>query len=98
MLEKQAETLIFRNESAKLRNELPPSKLGIFQNQDGIYWSTGRFDSSVRFKCEGVNMDLPFHDNSQTAPVVPVVTDSSELFHACTLHAHLPPTLEWRPG
>ena len=32
MLEKQAETLIFRKESAKLRNELPPSKLGIFQN------------------------------------------------------------------
>ena len=37
VLEKRAETLIFRRESAKLRNKLPPSKLGIFQNQDGIY-------------------------------------------------------------
>ena len=77
VLEKRAETLIFRKESAKLRNELPPSKLGIFQNQDGIYWSKGRFDSSARFKCEDVDMDLPFYDNSQIAPVVPVVRDSS---------------------
>ena len=30
VLEKRAETLIFRRESAKLKNKLPPSKLGIF--------------------------------------------------------------------
>ena len=64
-------------------------KLGNFQNQDGIYWSTGQFDSSARFKCEDVEMDLPFYDDSQIAPVVPMVRDSSELFHAYTLHVHI---------
>ena len=34
-------------------------------------------------------MNLPFYDYSQIAPVVPVVRDSSELFHAYTLHVHL---------
>ena len=89
VLERRAETLMFRAESARIRNKLPPSKLGNFQNQDGIYWSTGRFYSSARFKCEDVDMNLPFYDYSQIAPVVPVVRDSSELFHAYTLHVHL---------
>ena len=34
-------------------------------------------------------MNLPFYNDSQIAPVVPVVRDSSELFHAYTLHIHL---------
>ena len=85
MLEKRAETLIFRKKSATLRT-LPPS---IFQNQDGIYWSTGRFASSARFKCEDVDMDLTFYYDSQIALVIPVVRDSSKLFHAYTMHVHL---------
>ena len=80
---------MFRTESARIRNELPPSKVENFQNQDRIYWSTGRFDSSARFKCEDVEISLPFYDDSQIAPVVPVVRDSSELFHAYALHVNL---------
>ena len=34
-------------------------------------------------------MDLPFYDDSEIAPVVPMVRDSSELFHTYTLHVHL---------
>ena len=64
-------------------------KVENFQDQDGIYWNTGRFDSSARFKCEDVEMSLPFYDDSQIAPVVPVVRDRSELFHAYALHVHL---------
>ena len=80
---------MFRTESARIRSEFPSSKLGNFQNQDGILWSTGRFDSSTKFKCEDVEMDLPFYDDSEIAPVVPVVRDSSELFHAYSLYVHL---------
>lgn len=80
---------MFRVESARIRSEFPPTKLENFQDQDGILWSTGRFDSSARFKCEDVNMNLPFYDDSEIAPVVPVVRDSSELFHAYVLHVHL---------
>ena len=34
-------------------------------------------------------MDLPFYDDSEIAPVVPVVRESSELFYAYILHVHL---------
>ena len=33
-----------------------------FRKQDGIWWSTGKFDSSTRFKFEDVELDLPFFD------------------------------------
>ena len=54
-----------------------------------IVWSTERFDSSSKFKCEDTELDLPFFDNSEISPVVPVVRDNSSLFHANTLHGHL---------
>ena len=59
-LERRAETLMFRTESVRIRSEFPLSKLGNFQDQDGILWSKGRLDSSAKFKCEDVEMDLPF--------------------------------------
>ena len=88
-LEKRAETLMLRRESARIRNEFPSLKLENFQDQDWILWSTGRFDSSTRFKCEDAEMDLPFYDDSEIAPVVPVVRDRAQLFYAYTLHVHL---------
>ena len=55
-LKKRAKTLMFRMESARIRSELPPMKLDQFQDQSGILWSTGRFDSSTKFKCEDMEM------------------------------------------
>ena len=68
---------------------LSPQHLERFQKQDGIWWSTGRFDSSAKFKCEDVEIDVPFYDDNLISPVVPVVRENSGLFHANTMHVHL---------
>ena len=80
---------MFRMESARIRSELPPMKLDRFQDQGGILWSMGRFDRSTKLRCVDLEMDLPFYDESEIAPVVPVVRDSSGLFHAYVMHVHL---------
>ena len=49
---------MFRQESELVTRALPPQKLERFQKADGIWWSTGRFDSYSKFKCEDVEMDL----------------------------------------
>ena len=59
-----------------------PQKLEKYPEQEGILWSTGRFDSSSKFKSEDVEMTLPFYDDSMIAPVVPAVRESSGLFCA----------------
>ena len=61
--EKRAERLFFRAESDLISKTLPPQQLErFFCKQDGIWWSTGKFDSSTRFKFEDVELDLPFFD------------------------------------
>ena len=47
---------------------LSPQKLDRYQNQDRILWSTGRFNSSGKFKCEDVQMILPFYHDPAIAP------------------------------
>ena len=61
----------------------------MLNHKDGILLSTGRFDSSAKFKCEDVEMDLPFYDDSRIAPVVMVVRERSLLFHFYTLFIRL---------
>ena len=87
--EQRAERLLFRAEmesgccpwsrspwtSDIISKSLPSQQLERFRKQDGIWWSTGKFDSSTRFKCEDVEMDLPFFDDNAISPVVPVVRD-----------------------
>ena len=43
--EKRAERLLFRAESDLISKNLPPRQLERFRKQDGIWWSTGKFDS-----------------------------------------------------
>ena len=66
-LERRAENLMFRLVSTVIRHEFPPGKIANFRYYDGILWSTGRFDSLAKFKCEDVEMDLPFYDNLSIA-------------------------------
>ena len=40
-------------------------------------------------KCEDVEMDLPFFDDNIISPVVPVVRDTSGIFHAYAMYVHL---------
>ena len=80
--EKRAERLLFRAESDVISKSLPPQQLERFCKQDGIWWSTGKFDSSTRLKFEDVELNLPFFDENVIAPVVPVVRDGSGIFHA----------------
>ena len=88
-LERIAENLMFRLESAAIQKELPPAKISNFKYHEGILWSTGRFDSLAKFKCADVEMDLPFYNNSSIAPVVPVVREESLIFHSYALFIHL---------
>ena len=89
LAEKRAERLMYRKESGILTKALSPQHLERFRKQDGIWWSTGKFDSSTRFKCEDVEIDLPFFDDNFISPVVPVVRDSSGIFLAYAMHVHL---------
>ena len=52
----------FSSESDRISKVLPSQQLERFRKQDGIWWSTGKFDSSTRFKFEDVELDLPFFD------------------------------------
>ena len=88
-LEKRLDLLIFRKESRVLSSILSNQQMERFQRQNGVWWSTGRFDSSTRFKFEDVEFDLPFYDDELISPVVPVVRESSEVFHAYAMHVHL---------
>ena len=88
-LERIAENLMFRLESAAIQKKLPPAKISNFKYHEGILWSTGRFDSLARFKCEDVELDLPFYNNSSIALVVPVVRQESLIFHSYALFIHL---------
>ena len=88
-LERRAENLMFRLESAAIQKKLPPAKISNFKYHEGILWSTGRFDSLARFKCEDVELDLPFYNNSSIALVVPVVRQESLIFHSYALFIHL---------
>ena len=89
LLKKRAEHLMFKKESDIITKVLSPQHLERFQKQDGIWWSTGKFDSSTRFKCEDVEGDLPFYDDNIISLVVPVVRDKSGIFHAYAMHVHL---------
>ena len=88
-LEKRAENLVFRLESTAIQKECSPAKISNFKHHNGILCSTGRFDSYSRFKCEDVEIDHPFYDNSSIAPVVPVVCEESQIFHSYALLVHL---------
>lgn len=87
-LEKMVEHVMFLLESTMVLQVLSPMKMARYQYHDGILWSTGRFDSSAKFKFEDVEMDLPFYDDSRIAPVVPVVRDKSDLFHSYAMFIH----------
>ena len=54
-----------------------------------MLWSTGRLDSFVKFKCEDVEMELLFYNDSSVAPVVPVFREKSALFHFYAMFIHL---------
>ena len=87
-LERRVENLMFRLESAVIQ-EFPPAKISNFKHHDDIMWSTGRFDSLARFKCEDEEMDLPFYDNSSIARVVPVIREKSQILLSYALFVHL---------
>ena len=89
MLEKRAEYLMYRKESDIITKTLSPQHLKRFQKQDGIWWSAGKFDSSTKFKCEDLEVDVSFYDDNVISPVVPVVRDGSEIFHSYAMHIHL---------
>ena len=55
----------------------------------GILGSIGRFDSSSKCQCQDTEVELPFFDNLDISPVMPVILESSSLFHAYALHVHL---------
>ena len=88
-LEKRVENLMFRLESAVIKEECPPTKISNFKYHNNILWSTGRFDSHSKCKCEDLEIELPFFDNSTIAPVVPVVREESQIFHSYALFVHL---------
>lgn len=80
---------MFRQESELVTKALPPQKLERYESVDGIWWSIGRFCRSSRFKFEDIEMNLPFFDDAEIAPVVSLVRESSCLFYAYAVHVHL---------